>query len=210
MRGMLASTPHLLAPEWAIQAPDRLHLMGHPGRVVWLTGLSGAGKSTLASALEASLHVQGIHTAVLDGDQLRLGLCRGLGFSDEDRHENVRRAAEVAKLMCDAGLVVLVSLISPLRAHRALARDLIGTHRFTEVYVNTPLSVCEGRDPKGLYLKARQGLIQGMTGLDSPYEPPEAPDVQADGANPDAAVVVRLLAEAVLHAMSAQQAAMKP
>jgi bifunctional enzyme CysN/CysC len=202
---MYASTSHLLAPQWAVQPADRLRLMGHPGRVVWLTGLSGAGKSTLASGLEAALHAQGVHTAVLDGDHLRLGLCHGLGFSDEDRHENVRRAAEVAKLMCEAGLVVLVCLISPLRAHRALARDLIGTERFTEVYVNTPLSVCEGRDPKGLYLKARQGLIQRMTGLDSPYEPPEAPDVQADGASADTAAVVHTLAEAVLHALGNPQ-----
>ncbi|QCP51488.1 adenylyl-sulfate kinase [Trinickia violacea] len=148
----------------------------------WLTGLSGAGKSTIAFELEQLLKVDGRPCAVLDGDHLRDGLNRDLGFSDDDRRENVRRTAEVARLMNDAGLIVIASLISPNRSDRSAARQIIGPDRFIEVYVSTPLDVCEARDPKGLYRKARQGEIRQFTGVTSPYEPPLAPSLAIDTA----------------------------
>jgi len=160
----------------------RSALMGHPAAVVWLTGLSGAGKSTIANTTETRLHALGIHTFLLDGDNLRHGLTRNLGFTEADRVENIRRAAEAARLMADAGLVVLVSLISPFRIERDLARELIGPERFCEVFVDTPLEVAEQRDPKGLYAKARRGELANFTGIDSPYEAPEAPDLRIDAA----------------------------
>jgi adenylyl-sulfate kinase len=159
-------------------------------RCIWLTGLSGAGKSTLANLLEQHLHQQGRHTYVLDGDNLRHGLCRDLGFASPDRSENVRRIAEVARLMVDAGLIVIVSLISPLMKDRQLARSLFSPGEFVEVFVDTPLSACEQRDVKGLYAKVRRGELMHFTGIDSPYEPPEAPEVHlsCDRVRPDEAV----------------------
>jgi bifunctional enzyme CysN/CysC len=145
--------------------------------VLWFTGLSGSGKSTLANALDRRLHAAGFHTVMLDGDNVRHGLNRDLGFTDADRVENIRRVAEVARLMADAGLIVLVSFISPFRAERAMARARSAEGEFVEVYVDTPLAECERRDPKGLYAKARAGQIANFTGLDSPYEPPEAPEL---------------------------------
>jgi adenylyl-sulfate kinase len=147
------------------------------GRVVWLTGLSGSGKTTLVRALEESLRGRQVPAVVLDGDRLRKGLCSDLGFSPGDRSENVRRVAEVACLFADAGLVVLVSLIAPFRAGRERARTIVGRERFLEVYLDVPLEVCEARDPKGLYAKARRGEISGFTGVDAPYEIPQAPDL---------------------------------
>ncbi len=141
---------------------------GHRGRVIWLTGLSGAGKSTIANALEVLLHRAGQRTYLLDGDNVRQGLNRDLGFTDAERVENIRRVAEVAKLMMDAGLIVITAFISPFKRERAMARDLIGQGNFTEVYVNTPLEICEARDPKGLYKKARKGELPNMSGLGSP------------------------------------------
>ena len=146
-------------------------------RCVWFTGLSGSGKSTIANLLEKRLHAQGLHTYILDGDNVRHGLNRDLGFTEADRVENIRRVAEVAKLMLDAGLVVLVSFISPFRADREMARSLFAEGEFLEVFVDTPLADCERRDPKGLYAKARRGELKNFTGIDSPYEPPQAPDV---------------------------------
>ena len=146
-------------------------------KVLWLTGLSGAGKSTIAQAVCQRLKAQGQRAVVLDGDELRRGLTRDLGFSDADRAESVRRAAEVARLMVDAEMQVIVALISPFRADRAKARDLFEAGRFIEVFVDTPLHVAEARDPKGLYKRARQGLLPGFTGISSPYEPPLAPEV---------------------------------
>jgi bifunctional enzyme CysN/CysC len=158
----------------------RAALKGHRPGVVWFTGISGAGKSTIANALERRLHALGCHTAVLDGDNVRHGLGRDLGFTDADRVENIRRVAEVAKLMADAGLIVLVSFISPFRAERDSARALAGDGEFIEVFVDTPLDVAERRDRKGLYRKARAGDLPHFTGIDSPYEPPPSPEVRVD------------------------------
>ncbi|MBT9471863.1 MAG: sulfate adenylyltransferase subunit CysN [Pseudomonadota bacterium] len=159
---------------------SRAALKGQRGRVVWLTGLSGSGKSTIANLVEKRLHADGRHTYLLDGDNVRHGLNKDLGFTDEDRVENIRRVAEVSKLMVDAGLIVLVSFISPFRAERRLARDLQAEGDFVEVYVNTPLAVAEQRDVKGLYKKARAGELKNFTGIDSPYEPPEHAEITVD------------------------------
>jgi adenylyl-sulfate kinase len=148
---------------------------------LWFTGLSGAGKTTLANLLDEALHGDGLHTYVLDGDRCRDGLCSDLDFSSKDRMENVRRVSEVAKLMVDAGLVVMVSLISPLILQRQLARQLFEQHEFLEVFVNTPLAVCELRDPKGLYRKAREGFIPNFTGVSSAYETPKNAEIVLDG-----------------------------
>ncbi len=158
----------------------RARLKGHGAAVVWLTGLSGAGKSTVADCTERRLCALGVHTMVLDGDNLRRGLNVDLGFTDADRVENVRRVAAVATLMADAGLVVVVACISPFRAERHLARELASPPRFFEVYVDAPLAVAEARDPKGLYARARRGELVNFTGIDSPYEPPESPDLHVD------------------------------
>ena len=155
-----------------INRQQREALNGHRAGVVYLTGLSGAGKSTLAALVECRLHELGMRTYVLDGDELRTGLCRDLGFSDADRIENVRRVTETARLMVDAGLVVITALISPFRAERDAARARFAPGEFIEVFVDAPLSVCEARDPKGLYKRARRGEIPGFTGIDSRYEPP--------------------------------------
>ncbi|NOI15268.1 adenylyl-sulfate kinase [Vibrio hepatarius] len=145
--------------------------------VLWFTGLSGAGKSTVAGALENKLAEQGYHTYLLDGDNVRHGLCSDLGFSEQDRRENIRRIGELAKLMADAGLIVLSAFISPHRAERQLVREMVPEGEFLEVYVNTSLEVCEQRDPKGLYKKARAGEIRNFTGIDSDYEAPINPEI---------------------------------
>jgi adenylylsulfate kinase len=144
---------------------------------LWFTGLSGAGKSTVAGALENKLAEQGYHTYLLDGDNVRHGLCNDLGFSEQDRRENIRRIGELSKLMADAGLIVLSAFISPHRAERQLVRDLLPEGEFIEVFVNAPLEVCEQRDPKGLYKKARAGEIPNFTGIDSEYEAPVDPEI---------------------------------
>lgn len=168
-------------------------------RVLWFTGFSGAGKSTIANLVEKRLHFQGRHTYLLDGDNVRHGLNRDLGFTEADRVENIRRIAEVAKLMVDAGLVVLVSFISPFRAERRMARELMAPGEFCEIYVDTPLEVAERRDTKGLYRKARRGELVHFTGIDSPYEPPEHPEIRIDttrmSAEQASELVVRYLAE---------------
>lgn len=178
-----------LAPQLQLDAQARGALKGHRSAVVWLTGLSGAGKSTLADRLERRLHARGLHTYLLDGDLLRGGLNRDLGFSAEDRAENVRRVGEVARLMADAGLVVIVALISPFRRDREAVRERCAAGKFFEVHVDVPLSVAEARDPKGLYRKARAGLLRDFTGIDSPYEPPESPELRLQTAtlSPDEA-----------------------
>jgi bifunctional enzyme CysN/CysC len=163
-----------------VDKASRAALKGQRGRVVWLTGLSGSGKSTIANLVEKKLHANGRHTYLLDGDNVRHGLNKDLGFTDEDRVENIRRVAEVSKLMVDAGLIVLVSFISPFRAERRLARDLQAQGDFVEVYIDTPLAVAEARDVKGLYKKARAGELKNFTGIDSPYEAPEAAEIRID------------------------------
>ena len=169
----------------SITREDRERLNGHQGKVIWFTGLSGSGKSTIANALEKGLHAQGKRTYILDGDNIRQGLNKDLGFTDADRVENIRRVAEIAKLMMDAGLVVMTAFISPFRAEREMARELIGHDNFIEVFVDTPLEVCEQRDPKGLYKKARSGQLPNMTGINSPYEPPLSPDCVLSHENQD-------------------------
>ena len=167
--------------DYPVSREEREQQHGHQGVVLWFTGLSGSGKSTVAGALEQALHRAGVSTYLLDGDNVRHGLCRDLGFSDDDRKENIRRVGEVAKLMVDAGLVVLTAFISPHRAERQMVRDLLGAGQFVEVFVDTPLAVCEARDPKGLYKKARAGELRNFTGIDSVYEAPDAPEIHLDG-----------------------------
>jgi bifunctional enzyme CysN/CysC len=158
----------------------RSALKGHDARILWFTGLSAAGKSTIANLVEKRLHALDKHTYLLDGDNIRLGLNKDLGYSDADRVENIRRIAEVAALMVDAGLIALVAFISPFRRERAMARKLVGPGEFVEIYVDTPIAVAEARDPKGLYKKARRGELKDFTGIDSPYEPPENPEIRID------------------------------
>ena len=162
---------------YPISRSDRLKNNGHQAKVIWFVGLSGSGKSTLAGNLESVLHKKGYKTYILDGDNLRLGLNSDLGFSKRDRSENIRRIAEVARLFNDAGTIVLSAFISPLESDRNQARKIIGVENFIEVFVNCPLSICEKRDVKGLYAKARKGLIPNFTGIDSPFEPPKQPDI---------------------------------
>lgn len=167
---------------FSIMQQDRERLKGHKGKVLWFTGLSGSGKSTIANALEIQLHQQNFHTYLLDGDNVRQGLNKDLGFSVEDRVENIRRVAEVAKLMMDAGLLVITTFISPFEHERAMAKELIGADNFVEIFINTPLDVCESRDTKGLYQNARAGKISNMSGISSPYEVPKQPDIEIQGA----------------------------
>ena len=181
----------------------RRALNGHGSCVVWLTGLSGSGKSTLANLLEKRLHAAGRRTYLLDGDNVRHGMSKDLGFTAEDRVENIRRVAEVARLMVDAGVIVITAFISPFRAERRMARQLLEPGEFVEVFVDAPLAVAEARDPKGLYRKARGGNLANFTGIDSPYEVPEAAEIHVDTtqASPEAAasfVYERLLALGVL------------
>ena len=172
-------TKHILenAQIKKLSSEEREKLRGHGGAVIWLTGLSGSGKSTIAHALEERLLTNDIHTIVLDGDKIRKGLCADLGFSPEDRTENIRRIGEVAKLFHDACTVTIVAFISPYREDREKARSMLADGHFIEVFVDCPLVVCEKRDPKGLYKKARSGEIREFTGVSAPYEPPLKPEV---------------------------------
>lgn len=164
----------------AVTKTERQQLNGHKSGVLWFTGLSGSGKSTLANAVDKKLHEMGIRSYVLDGDNIRHGLNAGLGFSPQDRAENIRRIAEVSKLFVDAGVIVLTAFISPYRADRDMARRLLAPGEFVEVYVDCPLEICEERDPKGLYKKARKGEISEFTGISSPYETPASPEITLD------------------------------
>lgn len=161
--------------ERTVQRSEREDRNGHTAGVFWLTGLSGSGKSTIATAVERQLFNEGQFVVLLDGDNVRTGLCGDLGFSLEDRKENIRRIAEAAKLFVGAGAQVLCSFVSPTRNIRALAKEIVGAEDFHEIFVNTPLEICEARDVKGLYAKARAGEIKGFTGIDSPYEAPMDP-----------------------------------
>lgn len=163
-----------------VTVEDRKRVLDQQPLTLWLTGLSASGKSVISYALEAELLKRGLLCCVLDGDNLRHGLNSDLGFSPEARSENIRRAAEVARLMNEVGLIVVVALISPLRVDRLSAREIVGAELFREVYISTPLEVCESRDPKGLYRKAREGSVANFTGISAPYEPPEEPAVVLD------------------------------
>ena len=178
---MAAETPvkdeNIVWHQHSVDKQFRAGLKKQKPAVLWFTGLSGAGKSTVAGALENRLAELGYHTYLLDGDNVRHGLCSDLGFSEQDRRENIRRIGELAKLMADAGLIVLSAFISPHRAERQLVRDLLPEGEFIEVFVNASLEVCEGRDPKGLYKKARAGEISSFTGIDSEYQAPANPEI---------------------------------
>ncbi|MES9944066.1 MAG: adenylyl-sulfate kinase [Candidatus Thiodiazotropha sp.] len=177
--------------------------------VIWFTGLSASGKSTIAGALEQILTGQGYHTYLLDGDNVRHGLCRDLGFSDDDRQENIRRVGEVAKLMADGGLITLAAFISPFRDDRRLVREIMPEGQFVEVFVDADLSVCRERDPKGLYAKAERGEIKQFTGIDSPYEVPEKAEVHIPAGEISVAEAVNQLL-AYLHEKGALQAGYQP
>ena len=176
----MTGSPNVFWQDYEIARADRTSLMGQDPLVLWITGLPGAGKTTLANFLAKRLFDDGRFVYVLDGDNLRHGLNRDLGFSDSDRHENVRRMAEVASLMYDAGLVTLAACISPFKSERDFARSLVPPGRFVEVFVDTPLEVCEQRDPKGLYRRARAGELRDFTGIDSPFERPTNPEIAVD------------------------------
>lgn len=163
---------NLFTQDSKISREDREKLLNQKGMVLWFTGLSGSGKSTVADALNQKLFSEGKLSYILDGDNVRQGLNKDLTFSDEDRKENIRRISEVAKLMADTGLIVLTAFISPFREDRSQAREIIGANNFTEIYIDTPLEICEARDVKGLYKKARAGEISSFTGISSPYEAP--------------------------------------
>lgn len=199
-RCALPRSPNVHRQAVDVDKAQRAASMGQKPCVVWLTGLSGAGKSTIANLVERRLHELGRHTYLLDGDNVRHGLNRDLGFTSADRVENIRRVAEVGKLMVDAGLIVLVSFISPSRRERLMARALFEEGEFLEVFVDTPLEVAEQRDPKGLYKKARQGELKNFTGIDSPYELPEHPEVHI----PAAVMTPERSAELVLEALVAR------
>jgi len=171
---------HIFITRGNISKYDRHKKLNHQSFVIWFTGLSGSGKSTLSQALEKCLFNQGYYTYIIDGDDLRHGLCSDLSFTPEDRHENIRRAAEVTKLMVDAGLIVMTAFISPYQADRNLAKKIIGNENFIEVYCNCSLDVCEKRDVKGLYKRARDGVILNFTGIDAPYEAPIDPNISID------------------------------
>lgn len=174
------NSPNVVMHRAAVSRPRRETLNGHMSANLWFTGLSGSGKSTLAHAIEERLHLMGCRTYVFDGDNVRHGLCGDLGFSVEDRSENLRRIAEMVSLFLDAGVISLTAFISPLEADRARVKDIIGHENVIEVYCNCPLEICEQRDVKGLYKKARAGEIKNYTGISSPYEAPANPDIDID------------------------------
>jgi adenylylsulfate kinase len=171
--------------EHQVSGEDRAALKGHQGAVLWFTGLSGCGKSTIANTVDHLLHSQGKHTSVLDGDNVRHGLNKNLGFSAEDRAENIRRIGEVAKLFADSGTITLAAFVSPYKADRDAVRALLGDGQFVEIYVNASLATCEERDPKGLYKQARAGEIPNFTGIDAPYEEPENVELVLDADTKD-------------------------
>ncbi len=192
---------HLVNQAYHISKNDREKMNGHKALCVWFTGLSGSGKSTLANALERELYARGIRTFSLDGDNIRKGLSSDLGFSESDRIENLRRIGEVAKLMCDAGLVVTAAFVSPFMKDRQLIRNLLESN-FFEIFVNTPLEICEQRDVKGLYQKARSGEITNFTGVNSPFEIPKSPDLEINTHDQPLNQLVHTILEAILPKLS--------
>jgi adenylyl-sulfate kinase len=191
----MPSSPNTRWQDTAVDQAARARLKGQAPRCIWFTGLSGAGKSTLANALELRLHAQGRHTYLLDGDNVRHGLNRDLGFTQADRTENIRRVAQAARLMTDAGLIVIVSTISPYLSDRQSARALFPQDGFIEVYLNTSIEECERRDPKGLYAKARRGELKDFTGIDSAYEPPVQCELTLDAGQFDVDACVEKIIE---------------
>ncbi len=177
------SNSHVVQHRATVTRSRREQQNRHRSVIIWFTGLSGSGKSTLAHAVEEELHRAGCRTFVFDGDNVRHGLCANLGFSENDRHENIRRIGEMAKLFIEAGVIALTAFISPFIADRERVKALVSENDFIEIYCDSPLSVCEDRDVKGLYKKARAGEIKNYTGISSPYEPPEHPDLHLDTAN---------------------------
>ena len=192
---------NIIPHNFSITQRQRRDLKRHEPLLVWFTGLSGSGKSTIANALEKALFIRGTHTYLLDGDNVRKGLNSNLSFSPEDRSENIRRIAEVANLMLDAGLVVLASFVSPYREDRENVKRIVGYENFVEVFVNTPIEECERRDVKGLYAKARAGEIENFTGVNAPYEPPMAPDVEIDTTKVSVGDAVALIVEFIAKKM---------
>ena len=181
----------------SVDRAARAEQRGHRSAILWFTGLSGSGKSTLANAVNAALFERGLATYVLDGDNVRHGLCKDLGFSDADREENIRRIGEVAKLFLDAGVIVLTAFVSPFRADRDKARDLVEAGDFFEIFCAADLDVCESRDPKGLYAKARSGAIKEFTGISSPYEAPDTPELKIDTGAQELAQSVEVVIKAL-------------
>lgn len=181
-----------------LQRKDKEELLKQRGVMIWLTGLSGSGKSTLAIALEHELHQRGLLCRILDGDNIRTGINNNLGFSDIDRIENIRRIAEVSKLFIDTGIITIAAFISPNNEVRALASSIVGKKDFVEVFISTPLAVCEQRDVKGLYAKARRGEIKDFTGISSPFEAPESPTLSLDTSTMDVHEAVERLIEVIL------------
>ena len=197
---MTASTPKATNIVWheaSVDRAARADKRGHRSAILWFTGLSGSGKSTLANAVNAALFERGLGSYVLDGDNVRHGLCKDLGFSDADREENIRRIGEVAKLFLDAGVIVLTAFVSPFRADRDKARDLVEAGDFFEIFCAADLDVCESRDPKGLYAKARSGAIKEFTGISSPYEAPNTPELKIDTGAQDLAESVNVVIKAL-------------
>ena len=197
---MTASTPKATNIVWheaSVDRAARADKRGHRSAILWFTGLSGSGKSTLANAVNAALFERGLGTYVLDGDNVRHGLCKDLGFSDADREENIRRIGEVAKLFLDAGVIVLTAFVSPFRADRDKARDLVEAGDFFEIFCAADLDVCESRDPKGLYAKARSGATKEFTGISSPYEAPDTPELKIDTGAQDLAESVNVVIKAL-------------
>jgi len=181
-----------------LERPEKEQLLKQHGLVVWFTGLSASGKSTLAIALERKLYARGLLTQVLDGDKIRTGLNKNLGFSEEDRIENIRRIAEVGKLFSDCSIIAISAFISPTHAIRSMAREIIGKENFYEIYLSTPLTICEQRDPKGLYKKAREGIIKDFTGISAPYEAPADANLVIDTSNYSVREATKLIYDEII------------
>lgn len=190
---------NIITHNFSIKKEDRTALNKHKAILIWFTGLSGSGKSTIANALEKSLFSKGIHTYLLDGDNVRQGINSNLSFSPEDRSENIRRIGEIANLMIDAGLVVLASFVSPYREDRERVKSIVGFNNFVEIFVNTPVEECERRDVKGLYAKARKGEIKNFTGVNAPYEAPLNPDIEVVTTNTTVDEIVATILERIMN-----------
>lgn len=197
------STNNISKQNFKIDKLSRAKKLNQTPKVIWLTGLSGSGKSTISDALENMLFEKGLSTYSLDGDNIRFGLCKGLGFSLEERTENIRRVAEVVNLMLDAGLIVLASFISPLKTQRDLIKEIVSKENFIEVYVSTPVDECEKRDVKGLYKKAKNGEIKNFTGISSVFESPENPDIKIDTTDMSIDESVTLIYEKIKNKLNA-------